>query len=252
MNSKMKPSQTIRLNKYLAQWGGVSRRKADHCIEKGEVFINGNKVKSLGTLIDPEKDQIRIKNRIIHKQNFSPIYIMFNKPENVLTTTTDPKNRTTVMDFIKKYKQRIFPVGRLDWKSEGLLLLTNDGDFAQKILHPKSKIPKTYLVKIQGNPTPAHLRKLVTGVSTPLGKMRALHAEKVLKTRQSNQWIKVIISEGKNRQIRHMFDKLGYRIVKLRRVSIGRLKLNKLKKGTYVFLKKTDAEKAFLTLKELY
>ncbi len=251
MASKIKASQPIRLNKYLAQWGDISRRKADALIKRGEVFINGSKVKNLGVLIDSQKDQVRIKNRIIHKQNFSPVYIMLNKPENVLTTTADPKDRTTVMDFIKKHKQRIFPIGRLDWKSEGLLLLTNDGDFAQKILHPKNKISKTYLVKVQGNPSQGQLRKLVTGVSTPLGRMRALHAEKTLKTKQNNQWIKVIISEGKNRQIRHMFNKLGYRINKLRRVSIGRLKLSKLKKGSYVLLKKSDAEKAFLDPKEL-
>ena len=252
MDSKIKTLETIRLNKYMAQWGGVSRRKADELITKGEVFINGKKVKSLGVLIDPKKDQVRIKNRLLHSQNFSPVYIMFNKPENVITTTIDPKNRPTVMDFIKQHKQRVFPVGRLDWKSEGLLLLTNDGDFAQKILHPKNKISKTYLVKIQGSPSQSQIRKLVTGVSTPYGRMKALYAERALKTKQNNQWIKVIIAEGKNRQIRHMFDKLGYRINKLRRVSIGRLKLSKLKKGSYVFLSKSDVEKAFLAPKELF
>ncbi|MGI9548981.1 MAG: pseudouridine synthase [Bdellovibrionales bacterium] len=248
---KEKTPQKIRLNKYLAQWGDVSRRKADELIKKGDIFLNGSLVKNLGTFIDPKKDHIRIKNKKILATQITPIYMMFNKPENVLTTTKDPKNRLTVMDFIKKNKQRIFPVGRLDWNSEGLLLLTNDGDFSQKVLHPTYKIKKTYLVKIQGRPSPEQLKKLLKGVTTPIGKMKASYVKKVPKTNPNNQWIKIIIAEGKNRQIRHMFFKLGYRILKLRRVAIGRLKLSRLKKGTYVLLKPADIEKVFINPKEL-
>lgn len=241
----------IRLNKYLSQWGGLSRRKADELIERGDIFVNSSKVTVLGTIVDSKKDKVRIKKQLVQPYEFSPIYIMLNKPENVLTTTDDMLGRPTVMDYVVTRNQRIFPVGRLDWSSEGLLLLTNDGEFSQKVLHPKYKINKTYLVKIQGKAKSSQLEKLLRGVSTPNGKMHAQHVEILSRAGESNQWVKVIIAEGKNRQIRLMFEKLGYRITKLKRVSIGKLKLGKLKKGTCKLLKKSEADKVFFTAKEI-
>jgi len=244
-------SSLIRINKYLAQWGNVSRRQADDLIKKGKVFLNGSKITNIGTLINPDKDYIRIQNKLILKSQIKSHYILLNKPENVLTATQDPKNRLTVMNLIKKPKQRIFPVGRLDWASEGLLILTNDGELAQKILHPKYKVTKTYMVKIQGNPSESQLKKLSNGVHTRFGKMKARYVKRVSPFKQKNPWIKILISEGKNRQIRYMFESLGYQIHKLRRVAIGRLKMSKLKKGHYIIVKKSDIEKVFLKPKEL-
>jgi 23S rRNA pseudouridine2605 synthase len=132
---------------------------------------------------------------------------------------------------------RVFPVGRLDWETEGLLLLTNDGDFAQKVMHPREDIPKTYLAKLDGQPTDVHLQKLLRGVTIPGGRVKALHVERV-KIGESKQydWVKIIITEGKNRQIRYMFQKIGYDVKKLRRVAIGQLTLGNLQKGEYGFL----------------
>lgn len=247
----MSESSKIRLNKYLCQWGGVSRRQADECIKKGLVSLNNAPVTKLGLLVDPKKDQVRLKKKWIRPSSFSPRYILFHKPEKVLTTTKDPKNRATVMDFMRKSKQRVFPVGRLDWNSEGLLLLTNDGDFAQKILHPKNKVAKTYLVKVQGQPSFQKMKKLLKGVSTPLGKMRALYIAPMSKTKQQNLWVKIIISEGRNQQIRRMVQSLGYRVNKLKRVAIGRLKLSNLKKGHSLLIKKSEVQKVFILPKEI-
>ena len=247
--SAKKPIEKIRLNKFLSQWGSVSRRQADALIKQGQVFINSSKIHDLSTLVDPKKDKVRVKKRIIRPDQFSPIYIIFNKPENVLTATEDNTSRPTVMDFIGKQKRRVFPVGRLDWATEGLLLFTNDGEFAQQVLHPKYKINKTYLVKIKGKVKQSQLQKLLRGVSTPRGRMSAQHVKILSRSGESNQWIQIVISEGKNRQIRLMLDKLGYKIIKLRRVTIGKLKMGKLKKGSFKAIKKSEAEKVFFNLK---
>ena len=143
-------------------------------------------------------------------------------------------------------------MGRLDWDSEGLLLLTNNGQFSEKILNPKNKISKTYLVKVRGRPSEAHLKKLLRGVSTPVGKRKALFVQKYPSQKGTKTvWIKIILSEGKKRQIRLMFDKLGFPVQKLRRTAIGRLKMNKLAKGHFISLREKDLEKVFLWPKEL-
>ena len=177
---------------------------------------------------------------------------MFNKPQKVLTTSKDPQGRPTVMDYLKKYKGRLFSVGRLDWDSEGLLILTNDGDFSDKVLHPKNKVTKTYLVRVKGKPKDSDLKKLLKGVSTPFGKKRALFVGIFSKKPSSNVWIKIIISEGKKRQIRIMFERIGFPVHRLRRIAIGRLKMNKLPKGTCIRLKENDLRKIFQSPKEMH
>ena len=249
--SKEKKSNKIRINKYLSQWGAVSRRKADQLIQKGQVSINGHKLKSPGILVDPQQDTVKIKNKKINAGTFSPVYMMFNKPEKVLTTMEDPKGRPIVMDYIKRGKSRLFPVGRLDWNSEGLLLLTNDGNFSQEVLHPKKQIAKTYLAKIQGKVPFSSLNRLLKGVTTPFGKRKALYVEKLSRPVSNSEWIKVIIAEGKNRQIRLMFQAVGFQISVLRRTAVGQLKMNKLKKGFFKRLTAKEAEKVFLLPKEL-
>lgn len=248
MNSS---NSSLRLNKYLAEQMGVSRRQADQMIKKGEIFINGEKVLQPAVFVEPKQDNVRRKNKRIHSIKKSFIYLMLNKPSKVLTTTQDPKGRPIVMDYIHKMRERVFPVGRLDWDSEGLLLFTNDGEFSSSVLQPKNKIPKTYLVKVQGQPSEAQIQRLVRGVSTPVGRRQALFAKKHTRKASSNVWIKIIISEGKKRQIRLMFDKLGFPVQKLRRVAVGRLKMNKLTKGVAVRLSEQDIKKIFQKPKEL-
>ena len=150
--------------------------------------------------VDPKKDIVRLKNRKIHVGEKRSLYLMFNKPQKVLTTNQDPMGRPTVMNYVKNYKDRLFPVGRLDWDLEGLLILTNDGNFTDKILHPKYKNPKTYLVKVKGRPKNSDFKKLIRGVSTPLGKKQALFARALSSKRASTSlWAKVILSERKKR-----------------------------------------------------
>ena len=242
----------IRLNKFLAQWAGLSRRQADDKIKRGHIFVNGQKVSQLSFFVDPKKDKVRVQKKAVSTKTKSLTYLMFNKPTQVLSSRKDSKGRPVVLDYIPQYKDRLFLVGRLDWDSEGLLLLTNNGSFSEKVLNPKNKIAKTYLVKVKGSPSDLHLKKLLRGVSTPVGKRKALFVQKYSKKKGAKTvWVKVILTEGKKRQIRLMFDKLGYPVQKLRRTAIGRLKMNKLPKGHFISLGEKDLEKVFLQPKEL-
>lgn len=208
-------------------------------------------MESPGVKVHIQKDRVRVQKRAITVSHSQNVYFAFNKPTSILTATKDPAGRPLVMDFFKKKKTRIFPVGRLDWDSEGLLLLTSDGDFAQKILHPKERLPKTYLVKVKGAFESRKRTKLLNGVSTPFGRKKALFVKKIQKPGQKNTWIKVIISEGKNRQLKLMLQNLGSQVIRLRRTAIGRLQLGALKKGKYRPLTEKDIKKAFLYPKEL-
>jgi len=237
----------VRLNKALAEAGLTSRRKADRLIEQGLVQVNGKKVFELGVRVNPSKDRIVVEGHPVtffHKK----FYIMFHKPTQVLTTLNDPEGRPTVIDYFSKFPVRIFPIGRLDWDSEGLLLLTNDGDFANSVMHPRKEVTKTYLVKVNGQPEKSEIEKLVRGVSIIGGKARVRHIERVKRPAASEQydWFKVVISEGKNRQIRQMFEKIGYDVLKLQRIAIGRLKLGALPRGEWTELKDDQIKKIFL------
>ena len=247
-----KQSETLRINKYLALHGGLSRRSADQLISKGQVTVNGSKITTPGTLIHLKKDKVSVKNRLIQKKMISPVYYAFHKPEKVLTTKKDPKNRPVVMDYFRKIRHHLFPIGRLDWDSEGLLLLTNDGEFAQRILHPRYQIPKTYFVKIKGHLKTPQIQKLLKGVSTPVGRVKALYVKQRFRPTSPHAWVKIIISEGKNRQIRRMFQQIGCPVFKLRRTAIGRLGLGQLTKGAFRRLSEKDIKKAFIRPKELY
>ncbi len=226
----------VRLNKYLADCGLASRRKADEIIASGSVQVNGKTVFELGVRVEPGVDRVTVDGKPV-KPPTQKIYVIFYKPENVLTTMEDPEGRPTVADFMEKLPVRVFPVGRLDWDTEGMLLLTNDGDFAQKVMHPREEIPKTYLAKVDGQPTEKDLAKLLRGVTIPGGHVKALHVERA-KVGDSKQydWIKIVIGEGKNRQVRFMFQKIGFDVKKLKRVAIGQLTLGSLQKGDYAFL----------------
>lgn len=231
-----KDDRRVRLNKYLADCGLASRRGADQLIADGAIQINGKTVYELGVKVNPQEDRVTANGKPVRPQT-QKIYVIFNKPENVLTTMSDPEGRPTVADFVEQLPVRVFPVGRLDWDTEGLLLLTNDGDFAQKVMHPREEIPKTYLVKVDGQPSEKDLQKLLTGVTIPGGRVKAIHVERAkVGDSQKYDWIKIIIGEGKNRQVRYMFQKIGFDVKKLKRVAIGQLTIGNLQKGDYAFL----------------
>lgn len=245
-------SKLVRLNKLLAERGLASRRGADKMIEEGLVVVNGKKVYELGVKVNPNKDRIIVDGKPI-KSKGENLYIMFHKPKNVITSMNDPLERVTVADYMEEVPTRVFPIGRLDWDSEGLLLLTNDGEFAQKVMHPKTEVTKTYHVKLEGQPLPYQIKKLLTGVSIPGGRVRAKHVEKlkaikseVGKTSKKNDWYKIIITEGKNHQVREMFKKIGFDVIKLQRVAIGKLRLGQLDRGEFVYLNEAATQRIFM------
>lgn len=248
--SENNSDKRVRLNKLIADSGLASRRHADKMIEEGLVTVNGKRVYELGIKVDAAQDKILVDGKVIKKQTMK-LYIMMNKPKGILTTMEDPMGRPTVRALIEeKVPTRVFPVGRLDWDSEGLLLLTNDGDFANRVTHPKAEVTKTYLVKLDGHPEQKHLDKLLRGVTIEGGKVAAKHVEKVHKSgdKKSDKydWYKIVITEGKNRQIRQMFEKVGFDVIKLQRVAIGRLRLGALRTGEIVFLNDVALERIFL------
>ena len=235
----------VRLNKLIADSGVASRRAADRLIEEGSITVNGKKVYELGIKVDANNDRISVSGKPLRKK-FEHLYVMFHKPRGVLTTMEDPLGRPTIEQFINEIPTRVFPVGRLDWDSEGLLLLTNDGDYANKVTNPKAEVTKTYLVKINGQPREDQIKKLLTGVSIVGGKVSAKSVEKVKRGRDLYAWLKIVITEGKNRQIRQMFEKIGFDVLKLQRVAIGRLRLGSLERGQMVFLNEVAAERVFM------
>lgn len=234
----------IRLNKLIAEGGIASRRNADKIIEEGRVQVNGRKVYELGIKVDPNVDRIMVDNKPLRSRQ-ELVYAMFNKPRGVLTTMEDPLERPTIKEYVEDLGLRLFPVGRLDWDSEGLLILTNDGDYANRIMHPKEEITKTYLVKVDGIPQDEKIQKLLRGVSIVGGKVAAKSVEKIKRGKEQYAWLKIVITEGKNRQIRQMFEKIGFDVLKLQRVAIGRLRLGQLDRGEIVFMNEIAAERVF-------
>jgi 23S rRNA pseudouridine2605 synthase len=242
-HTKSSPEK-IRLNKLIADSGLTSRRKADRLIETGKVLINGKKVFEMGIKVNPHQDQVVVEGKPLRKK-LENQYIMFYKPRGVITSMSDPEGRPSIKDFVEDLPFRVFPIGRLDWDSEGLLLLTNDGDYANRVTHPTHEVTKTYLVKISGQPGDDKLEKLLAGVSIVGGRVKARHIERVKRGKEQHPWLKVIISEGKNRQVRQMFEKIGFDVLKLQRVAIGRLRLGALERGEMVFLNEAAAERVF-------
>lgn len=248
--SENNSAERVRLNKLIADSGLASRRHADRMIEEGQVTVNGKRVYELGVKVDPQNDRILIDGKPLRKPLSQKIYIIFNKPTGVLTTMEDPLDRPTVAEYLEGVTARVFPVGRLDWDSEGMLLLTNDGDFANKVMHPKAEVTKTYLVKLDGKPEPVQLDKLRKGVSIVGGKVSARHIEKIKKSGDNKsdkyEWYKIVITEGKNRQIRQMFAKIGFDVLRLQRVAIGRLRMGALKSGELAYLNDAAVQRVFL------
>jgi 23S rRNA pseudouridine2605 synthase len=248
----MSEKTLIRLNKLLAERGLASRRGSDKLIAEGLVTVNGKKVYELGIKVDENNDKIVVDGKPIRSKN-QMFYIMFNKPKNVITSMTDPLDRPTVADYVAEVPGRVFPIGRLDWDTEGLLIMTNDGDFANKVMHPKTEVTKTYHVKINGQPPKEKINKLLSGVSIPDGRVRAKHIEKLkmsksnsTKTSDKYDWYKIVITEGKNHQVREMFKKIGFDVMKLQRVAIGKLRLGSLETGDYVYINDAARDRIFM------
>ncbi len=217
-----------RLQKIIAAAGVTSRRKAEELITSGRVQVNGKMVTELGTKADPEQDHIRVDGRLLHGPE-RHTYIVLNKPKGYVTTVSDPEKRPTVMDLVRAAKARVYPVGRLDWASEGLLVLTNDGTLANALMKAASNVPKTYVVKVAGQPDAGKLEKLRKGVSIAEKggrRVRTAPAKIRLIREADNPWLEVTIVEGRNRQIRKMFEEVGHHVEKIRRVQYGPLSLD--------------------------
>ncbi|MBZ5549515.1 MAG: rRNA pseudouridine synthase [Acidobacteriia bacterium] len=219
---------TERLQKIIAAAGVASRRKAEELITSGRVQVNGKMVTELGTKADAEQDHIRVDGKLLRgPERYS--YIVLNKPKGYVTTVSDPEKRPTVMDLVRSVRGRVYPVGRLDWASEGLLLLTNDGELANALMKASSNVSKTYVVKVAGQPEETKLEKLRRGVSIAEKggrRVRTAPARIKLIREGDNPWLEVTIVEGRNRQIRKMFEEVGHHVEKIRRVQYGPLTLD--------------------------
>jgi 23S rRNA pseudouridine2605 synthase len=221
-----------RLQKIIAAAGISSRRKAEELITQGRVSVNGQTVTELGSKADLQHDHIKVDGKLLHGAE-RHVYLVLNKPRGYVTTVSDPEGRPTVMDLVKNVGARIYPVGRLDWSSEGLLLLTNDGELAGKLTRAASHVPKTYLVKIAGRASEEGIAKLRRGIriGTRPGPRRveSVHtapAQIRLTKDANNPWYEVTLIEGKNRQIRRMFEEIGHHVEKIKRVRYGSLTLD--------------------------
>jgi 23S rRNA pseudouridine2605 synthase len=217
-----------RLQKIIAASGVASRRKAEELIAAHRVTLNGEVVTEMGTKADPAIDKIAIDGAPIPEQE-EFLYFALNKPKGYVTTVNDPQGRPTVMDLMHSVPERVYPVGRLDYASEGLLLMTNDGALAQKLTKAGSHVPKTYLVKVSGKPDEKALARLRVGVTIELDDGRHVKTSAAairLAEDAANPWYEVVLIEGRNRQIRRMFDRVGHHVEKIRRVKLGTLSLD--------------------------
>jgi pseudouridine synthase len=222
-----------RIQKYLSHAGISSRREAEKLIQEGRVVVNGKRVETLGMKIDPEKDKVKVDNKLVSLTR--KIYILLHKPKRYITSLHDPQGRPVVMDLLPELGTKVFPVGRLDYDAEGLILLTNDGDLAQKLQHPKYRIPRTYLVKVKGIPDLKDLIPLTKGIKLEDG-FTLPAAVKKIKDGKNNSWIEITVREGRNRLIKRVFAKIGFPVLKLIRTEFDGLKLRGLPSGHFRFL----------------
>jgi 23S rRNA pseudouridine2605 synthase len=217
----------MRLNKYLAHAGAGSRRRCDEIIQKGRVKVNDQVVRDFAFRVG-EEDRVTVDNQPLHTERI--VYWLVNKPRGYLCTNKDPQGRPRAVDLVDHVPQRVYTVGRLDEDSEGLLLLTNDGDLAYRLMHPRFGIEKTYLVLVAGKPSPDDIKRLLTGVWLSDGHVKAKRVKR-LRAQGDSTWLEITLNEGKNREIRRMLAKLDHKVMRLRRLSIGPLHLGRLRPG---------------------
>lgn len=221
-----------RLQKILAQAGVASRRKCEELILAGKVAVNGEVVTTLGVKADPAADVITVNGKKITSEN--KLYLMLNKPKGVITSASDPEGRRVVSDYLHGIKERVYPVGRLDYDTEGLLLLTNDGDFANILTHPSHHVPKTYLATVKGIPHGSALEQLAKGVQLEDGMTAPAELEyQDVNTENNQATINITIYEGRNRQVRRMFDAISHPVTRLVRIKFGELSLHGLPRGKF-------------------
>jgi len=228
-----------RLQKIIASAGVTSRRKAEELITEGRVMVNGAVITELGSKADIERDHIKVDGKLLRPAK-NQVYLALHKPKGYVTTVHDPERRPTVMDLIRGVKERVYPVGRLDYASEGLLLLTNDGDLANVLTAAKSHVPKIYLVKVNGTLSSDQEEAFRAGI--PLGGRRTAPAGLKLTRRAENPWYEVRLIEGRTNQIRNMFRHFGLLVEKLKRVRIGHLDLGTLAPGEFRHLSTREVQ----------
>ncbi len=232
--------ELVRLQKFIADSGITSRRKAEEYIRDGRVRVDGKVVREMGIKINPSENLVEVDGNAIRPEE-KKFYIMLNKPMGYITTTSDDFGRPTVMELCRDVHGRIYPVGRLDYDTQGLLLLTNDGDFANTVMHPSNKLKKTYIAWLKGMITPEAIKKLRNGVDIGDYFTRPAEVELIgANERESN--IKIIIGEGKKRQVRRMCEAVGYPVLRLKRVAIDRILMGNLPEGKWRHLKKVEIE----------
>jgi 23S rRNA pseudouridine2605 synthase len=220
----------VRLQKIIADAGITSRRKAETLILEGRVTVNGQVMTELGSKADPERDHVKVNGKLLH--GVSQLhYLLLNKPIGYLSTVRDPQNRPTVMKLVKGIRERVYPVGRLDYNSSGIMILTNDGELANLLMSRAAKIPRTYHVKLEGSPRPEDLQKLKAGII--LDGEKTAPAEVRLVVQRDKPWYEITLTEGRNHQVRRMFERIGQPVVKLKRVRIAFLTDEGIPLGTY-------------------
>src|SRR6266699_3044444 len=224
-----------RLQKLIAAAGIASRRHAEDLIISGQVSVNGNITTTLGTKADPQKDHIKVRGKLINSllENREKRYVLLNKPKGYLSSVSDPEGRPLVTELLAPSLGRLYPVGRLDFNTEGLLLLTNDGDFTNFITAARNQVEKVYEAKVKGVPDERSIERLRRGVTLDDGTRTASAKIRRLGETETNAWFEILLHEGKNQQIRRMFDLIGHSVIKLRRSRIGFLRDDELKPGKW-------------------
>ena len=227
-----------RLQKLIAAAGIASRRHAEELIESGEVTVNGETVRELGTKADPARDHIKVRGRLINPllEQREKVYVLLNKPRGYLTALSDAEGRPLITELVPKSLGRLHPVGRLDFNTEGLLILTNDGELTNHVTSARNNVRKVYEVKVKGVPSEDQVARLRRGVRLEDGARTAPAEIKKLDETSTNSWFEVVLHEGRNQQIRRMFDSVGHSVLKLRRVAVGHLRDERLRPGSYRFL----------------
>jgi 23S rRNA pseudouridine2605 synthase len=236
-----------RLQKILSETGVASRRHAEELIREGRVTVNG-RLARIGDKVDSSRDHIKVDGKLVASPA-AKAYLMLHKPKQVVTTSEDPEGRAVVMDLVKGRVPRLFPVGRLDYDAEGILLLTNDGEMAHRLSHPSFQVRRTYWVKVKGKPAAEEIRKLSRGITLEDGPTAPC---RILPRREGreNAWLEMTLREGRNRQVKRMWEKIGYPVLKLKRVSFAGLSLGNLKAGEYRHLRLAEVEKLKKLTKE--
>jgi 23S rRNA pseudouridine2605 synthase len=217
-----------RLNKVLAHAGVGSRRHVEELIVAGRIAVDGRSVRELGTRVDPASQRITVDGQPIRLEKH--VYWLVNKPRGYLSSNFDPDGRPLVLDLVPRIHQRVYVVGRLDETSEGLVLLTNDGDLAYRLMHPRFGVEKTYLVQVAGSPKPGDLQQLLKGIWLAEGHVKARSVRR-LKSQGESTWLRIVLSEGKNREIRRMLARLGHKVLRLRRIGLSTVELGTLPTG---------------------